>query len=142
MIHIEIINKILEIKKKTPLKSLKNYDMEMEQEELNYLYKEMNNKNNEFNDYIQEMTEKEKEIITFKNKNKLLVDKTTKLNKEIILFSDKLNYKDKLYQDEIKEIKIINDKMKNTIKENNSLFEQIDSLKIEISLMPQLFHPS
>ena len=86
MIHIEIINKILEIKKKTPLKSLKNYDMEMEQEELNYLYKEMNNKNNEFNDYIQKMTEKEKEIITFKNKNRLLVDKTSKLNKELYYF--------------------------------------------------------
>ena len=100
-IYLEIINKILLIKKKDPLKSLENYNMELAEEEIEFFKTSLNQKNSEFQRILDENREKEEQIKEVILENSQLKKEINNLKDRANRLSNKLDDKENMYQKKI-----------------------------------------
>ena len=124
-IFLEIINKILEIKKKPLLDSLKDKSLDIVEEEIQYYKTSLDKKCEESNEMFKKINENEKALESFKLENE-------KLKKKI----DKLQNKNKSMANELAknldDTKRLKDVIKNNMKDNKSLLSQISSLEKDL----------
>ena len=130
--YLEIINKILLIKKKLPLKSLENYSMELAEEEIEFLQNSLIKKDSKFMNMLNESIEKEQELNAIISENNELKKEINQLKNRANELSDKLNYIDNEYQKKINEIKSFREEVQNIIVSNKLINDQIKQIEKDI----------
>ena len=134
-IFLEIINKILEIKKKPLLDTLKDNSLDIIEEEIQYYKTLLSKKREEYDELIKNINENEKEMEnmnteneSIKLENKELKEKIVILNNKNKSMADKLTKNENLHKIKLDEIKQLKEEIKNEINDNKSLLSQIFSL--------------
>ena len=134
-IFLEIINKILEIKKKPLLDSLKDNSLDIIEEEIQYYKTLLSKKSEEFDEMLEKINKNEKEMEnmnteneSIKLENKELKEKIVILNNKNKSMADKLTKNENLHKKKLDEIKQLKEEIKNEINDNKSLLSQIFSL--------------
>ena len=134
-IFLEIINKILEIKKKPLLDSLKDNSLDIIEEEIQYYKTLLSKKSEEFDEMLEKINKNEKEMEnmnteneSIKLENKELKEKIDILNNKNKSMADKLTKNENLHKKKLDEIKQLKEEIKNEINDNKSLLSQIFSL--------------
>ena len=130
--YLEIINKILLIKKKLPLKSLENYSMELAEEEIEFLQNSLIKKDSKFMNMLNESIEKEQELNAIISENNELKKEINQLKNRANELSDKLNYIDNEYQKKINEIKSFREEVQNIIVSNKLINDQFKQIEKDI----------
>ena len=124
-IFLEIINKILEIKKKPLLDTLKDNSLDIIEEEIQYYKTLLSKKSEEYDELLKNINENEKEMENMNTENESIKLENKKLKEKI----DILNDKNKSMADKLTKIK---EEIENKVNDNKSLLSQISSLENEL----------
>ena len=120
---LQIVNQILKLKDKKPLKSLKLYDLDLAEEEISFLKEKALKQQQDYKILSQNFIQIKEENITLKNNNdNLLKQNEIQLNENTNLFNKNLKL--------IEKNKMLIEKNKNNIIKNEEIInEQLDKIK-------------